>query len=471
MSFSSKITSSDLTNKGVIGLPDTPGLSTSAMQNKLEETVRTVAIPKHNDLIDELENSSAADSIGATAPTGLSGTSVQALINDLNAKKENNSSALPSAYGADPTDTFNIRKLTDTYKIAFSDLVASIKTAIGNATTSVSGLFSDTDKTKLDGIESGAQVNTVASVNSMTGAVVLAASDVGALPDTTPIPSKTSDLTNDSNFATASDVASAVATKSTVAWNQLITTGQKIATLSIDGTPTDVFAPTGGGGGGGAVDSVNGMTGIVILGVNDIDDVTITSAANNDALVYDNGDWQNKPLKNVAFSGAYSDLSGTPGAASTTTNGLMSSTDKSKLDGIASGAEANVQSDWNQANSSADDFIKNKPTIPTVDQTYSSSSPNAQSGTAVASAISGKANSSDLDGWSSIEYTNSSGVVAFSLNDSNDYDYDPYADITPPLDFTIKLTQVTGKGTSSCTLTYQTTGLPTNTACKLRILK
>lgn len=321
MSFSSKITSSDLTNKGVIGLPDTPGLSTSAMQNKLEETVRTVAIPKHNDLIDELENYTAADSIGAVAPTGLSGTSVQALINDLNVKKENNSSALPTTYVADTTDTFNIRKLTDTYKIAFSDLVTSIKTAIGNATTSVSGLFSDTDKTKLDGIEPGAQVNTVDSVNSMTGAVVLTASDVGALPDGTVVPTKTSDLTNDSNFATTSDVASAVATKSNVAWNQQITTGQKIAVVTIDGTPTDVYAPTGGGGGGGgAVDSVNGQTGTVILGVNDINDVTISSVAANDVLIRDASGWKNGQLADVAYSNDYTDLSNVPTNVSAFTN-------------------------------------------------------------------------------------------------------------------------------------------------------
>ena len=51
--------------------------------------------------------------------------------------------------------------------------------------------------------------------------------------------------------------------------------------------------------------------------------------------------------------------------ATTLENGLMSSTDKTKLDGIASGAEVNVQSDWNQSTSTADDYIKNKPTIPT----------------------------------------------------------------------------------------------------------
>ena len=55
----------------------------------------------------------------------------------------------------------------------------------------------------------------------------------------------------------------------------------------------------------------------------------------------------------------------TTATATTTTNGLMSSTDKKKLDGIASGAEVNVQSDWNVTDTSSDAFIKNKPTIPT----------------------------------------------------------------------------------------------------------
>lgn len=37
--------------------------------------------------------------------------------------------------------------------------------------------------------------------------------------------------------------------------------------------------------------------------------------------------------------------------------------EKTKLAGIAAGAEVNVQSDWNQTNSSADDYIKNKPSV------------------------------------------------------------------------------------------------------------
>lgn len=38
---------------------------------------------------------------------------------------------------------------------------------------------------------------------------------------------------------------------------------------------------------------------------------------------------------------------------------------KTKLDNIETGAEVNVQSDWNQSDNSADDYIKNKPTLGT----------------------------------------------------------------------------------------------------------
>lgn len=48
------------------------------------------------------------------------------------------------------------------------------------------------------------------------------------------------------------------------------------------------------------------------------------------------------------------------------TDNNYTTTEKNKLSGIASGAEVNVQSDWSVTDSSSDAFIKNKPTIPTV---------------------------------------------------------------------------------------------------------
>lgn len=48
--------------------------------------------------------------------------------------------------------------------------------------------------------------------------------------------------------------------------------------------------------------------------------------------------------------------------ATTSKAGLLSSSDKTKLNGIASGAQVNVQSDWEATDGDA--FIKNKPSIP-----------------------------------------------------------------------------------------------------------
>ena len=163
----------------------------------------------------------------------------------------------------------------------------------------------------------------------------------------------------------------------------------------------------------------------------------------------------NVPWENTTYS-----------AATTSADGLMSSTDKSKLDGITAGAEPNVQADWNEADSTADDYIKNKPTIPTVDQTYSSSSTNAQSGTAVASAVSGKADASDLDDWTATSTVQSNNTVTFTgLNDS--YGYDLYCENKV---LGISAMSKTGSGTS-VSITYTATGAASGDVCKLRILK
>lgn len=46
-----------------------------------------------------------------------------------------------------------------------------------------------------------------------------------------------------------------------------------------------------------------------------------------------------------------------------TTNKVYTATEKTKLSGIASGAEVNVQSDWNVTNTSSDAYIQNKPDL------------------------------------------------------------------------------------------------------------
>lgn len=77
-----KIKAEDLSGKGVIGLSDTPELSTAEMQEKFEETSRSVVIPALNALIDALAAADAAEQIGADQ-ADLSGKTVQAQIGEL----------------------------------------------------------------------------------------------------------------------------------------------------------------------------------------------------------------------------------------------------------------------------------------------------------------------------------------------------------------------------------------------------
>lgn len=49
-----KITDEDLANRGVMGLPDVPGLTAIEMQKKLEEIPREVIIPRYNELVDSV---------------------------------------------------------------------------------------------------------------------------------------------------------------------------------------------------------------------------------------------------------------------------------------------------------------------------------------------------------------------------------------------------------------------------------
>ena len=114
------------------------------------------------------------------------------------------------------------------------------------------------------------------------------------------------------------------------------------------------------------------MAGDIAMGSNKITGLGAPSAAGDattkqyvDAQISASG---SGTVTNVSGTSPISVTNGTStpaisiSAATTSAAGTMSSTDKTKLDGIATGAEVNVQSDWNAT--SGDAFIANKPTIP-----------------------------------------------------------------------------------------------------------
>ena len=104
-------------------------------------------------------------------------------------------------------DTFIVGDTSDTSEvvktIAKSALITDLSTSFATAAQGAKadsaqqppaeGAFVDGDKTKLDGIETGAEANVVDSVNAQTGAVVLDADDID-------------DTSTTNKFVTASDV-------------------------------------------------------------------------------------------------------------------------------------------------------------------------------------------------------------------------------------------------------------------------
>lgn len=71
------------------------------------------------------------------------------------------------------------------------------------------------------------------------------------------------------------------------------------------------------------------------------------------AFLRKDGSWAVPPDTNTTYS-----------EATSVSEGLMSTAHHDKLDGIATGAEVNVQSNWNETDNTSDSFIQNKPTIP-----------------------------------------------------------------------------------------------------------
>lgn len=194
-----------------------------------------------------------------TSPIDITGSVISHANSGVTAASKGDTTNQTPGFGS----TFKVTSGTVDAKghmTAFADHTVTIPSA--EASTSAHGLMSSADKTKLNGIASGAEVNQNA-------------------------------------FSTI-----------------------KVGSTNIDAdAKSDTLTITAG------------------------DNVTITPDATNDKVTI------------AATDTTYSD-------ATTSMHGLMSTTDKAKLDGITAGAEPNVQANWNESDSTSDAFIQNKPSIP-----------------------------------------------------------------------------------------------------------
>lgn len=187
--------------------------------------------------------------------------------------------------------------------------------------------YTTSEKNKLSGIETGAQVNVKPNWSAASGT----AAEILNKPT---IPSKVSQLTNDSKFISDAAADSKQYVRKNNAWEEVT-----IPEITVD------------------------------------DSLSATSI---------------NPIQNKAVTTALD------GKVDKVTGKVLSSNDytteeKTKLSGIATGAQKNVQADWNAT--SGDAFIKNKPTIPsavTVDATLSATSVNPVQNKVITNALDSK---------------------------------------------------------------------------------
>lgn len=78
-----KISDVDLKSRGATTLPNQPTISAQELKEEFDAPAKEIVAPKFNNLIDELEASTGAASLGAVAPTGFTGANIQALLNAL----------------------------------------------------------------------------------------------------------------------------------------------------------------------------------------------------------------------------------------------------------------------------------------------------------------------------------------------------------------------------------------------------
>lgn len=180
--------------------------------------------------------------------------------------------------------------------------------------------FTTTLLNKLNGIADGAEVNVQSDWNESSS------SSDAYIKNKPTIPTKTSDLTNDSDFVSDS---SYVHTD-----NNFTTTLKDKLDGIADGAEVNVQA-----------------------------DWNVTDTA-SDAFI------KNKPAIPTKTSDLTNDSDFVSDPNYVHTDNNLTNTLKNKLDGIESGAEVNVQADWNETNTASDAYIKNKPTIPTDTDTW-----------------------------------------------------------------------------------------------------
>lgn len=240
--------------------------------------------------------------------------------------------------------------------------------------------FTNADVTKLSGIATGAEVNVQANwtetdtssdayiQNKPNLATVATSGSYADLSNTPSIPTATSDLTNDSGYITLSDVPAQVQSD----WTETDTSAASYiqhkptipSTLSagngIDITSNVVSAKVDGST--VTINASGELQASPAITVDQTYNASSTNPQSGTAVADALSDYTpTSSLASVATSGSYADLSNTP-TIPTATSDLQNDSGFITLSDVP----AQVQSDWNESDTSDPAYIQNKPAIPVL---------------------------------------------------------------------------------------------------------
>ena len=238
--------------------------------------------------------------------------------------------------------------------------------------------FTDADKNKLDGIESGAEANVQANwneTNSSSDAYIQNKPDLSQYATTTDLSGKAdkvvgatngnlAGLDSSGNLTDSGIAASDVATQSDLSGKQdTLTPGSNVTITNnvISATDTNTHRPIQLGGSqilGDNVDPLNFVAGSNVTITNSNGSLTI--AASGGTFTQEQSDWTQSDNTQVDY------IKHKPNTKPVVAGSNITITEGANDITIAATVTPQVQSNWNETDTAAASFIQNKPTIPTV---------------------------------------------------------------------------------------------------------
>ena len=156
-----RVTDADKDDKGVTGLPDTPNMTTADLQARFD-SLGNLGLDKLNQLMDELEDTTAAGNIGIKCPsTVAAGNTLQAVINALANYTDKNTTNSHTHSNKDVLDGISADSKTGWDKTSqkFSDIesVQNVITDAENAIPSSHAVYSLVHDASFDDINKAIQ--------------------------------------------------------------------------------------------------------------------------------------------------------------------------------------------------------------------------------------------------------------------------------------------------------------------------